>query len=112
MVEPHPIKLDALKEFSDRIFDVLRRRGAESVPFPATPYWSIGYREMLSPEIPIPVLGDPGQDFADLSWELSNADEAVDLAGSCRAFANLLNVIAHAEAQGRFTNAKRRGTHL
>jgi hypothetical protein len=104
------IALDELKQFSDRIFDVLGRAGITHVPAAFEPYWRVEPDDLYSmPDAPQPVIGDLGVDLSDLRWNLTNADEGFDIGQCAKNLAVFLNLMALSDEQGQFRNSQGRG---
>jgi hypothetical protein len=111
MEMPNSIQLSEIKGFTDRLFDILRRSGIESVSVPQNFYWTVHSSDAFaSAEPPAPTMGDIWDDLADLKWELvGTPDEAVSLWHACDHLAGLMKAIASADIDGQFKKSVRRG---
>jgi hypothetical protein len=103
MGTPDTIRLGEVKEYADRVFDVLRRAGVAELPVTFASYWKTEIEDMYSVEEPKPAMGDLVADLSDLRWYNELVDEGFDLTACCRKLAILFNVMALAEQNGQFT---------
>ena len=103
MGTPDTIQLSAVKEYTDRVFEVLRRAGVAELPLTFASYWKIEIDDMYSAKEPRPVVGDLGADLSDLGWYNEFIDEGFDLIQCCQKLAVLFHLMALAEQNGQFT---------
>ena len=111
MENQNSIRLDEMKGFADRLFDVLRRSGFESISVPQNVYWTVHSSDAFAlAEAPSPTMGDVWDDVSDLRSELVDAyDETVCVWHVCEHLGGLLKALAAADINGELTKKVRRG---